>query len=97
MPQQRSNSRNGWSTRDGGSVGMSWFPGMTSSGRAERPQVACRGLVLGRTPTVGEVAARDDDIGRNPLDELADSPLERRVVEAVPRAEMEVGHVEDAR
>ena len=46
---------------------------------------------------MGQVAARDHELGRDPLDELADRLLERRVVEAVPRAEMEVGHVKDAR
>ena len=64
---------------------------------AERPQVRRRGLVLASKPAMGEVAARDDDVGRHALHELADRPLEPRVVEAVPRAEMEVGHVEDAR
>ena len=31
------------------------------------------------------------------VDQLADRVLQRRVVEPVPRAEMKVGHVKDAR
>ena len=45
---------------------------------------------------MGEIAARDDERRLDLLDELAERPLERRIVEPVPRAEMEVGHVEDA-
>jgi hypothetical protein len=63
----------------------------------ERVQVSRRRLVLLRMSAMGKVAARDEQIGRDALNELVDRPLERRVVEAVPRAEMEVGHVEDAR
>ena len=64
---------------------------------AERLEVARGGLVLVGTATVGEIPARGHEIGRDPLDELADPLLQGRVVEAVPRAEMEVGHVEDGR
>jgi len=72
-------------------------PGNDEKGRAERSEVPRGGLVLLRPATVREVPAHDDEVGRDTLDELADSALEGRVVEAVPRAEMEVGHVEDAR
>jgi hypothetical protein len=65
--------------------------------RAEGVQVRRRCFVLLRPAAMRQVAARDDEIWRDTLDELADRALESRVVEAVPRAEMEVGHVEDAR
>jgi hypothetical protein len=44
-----------------------------------------------------QVAARDDEVGRDALDEATDRALESRILEAVPRAEVEVRHVEDAR
>ena len=53
--------------------------------------------MLARAPAVGEVAARDHELRFDAADELADRLLERRIVEAAPRAEMEVRHVEDAR
>jgi hypothetical protein len=63
----------------------------------ERVEVSRGGLVLVGTATVREIPAHCHEIGRHALDELADPPLQGRVVEAVPRAEMEVGHVEDGR
>ena len=65
--------------------------------RAEGAEVRRGGLVLAAAVLVREISARDDEVGRDALDEVADRLLERRVVEAVPRAEMQVRHVEDAR
>jgi len=63
---------------------------------AEFVQVTRGGFVLGRPAAVREVTGRDHERGPSTLDERADSLLEHRVVKPVPRAEMEVGHVEDA-
>jgi hypothetical protein len=63
----------------------------------EGPQVGSCRLVLVPPTAMREVAARDDEIRRDARHELADRPFERWVVEAIPRAEMHVGHVEDAR
>jgi hypothetical protein len=65
--------------------------------RPEGAQVRRRRLVLAWATAMREVSARNDEVRRDTLDKLADRLLERRVVEAVPRAEMQVGHVEDAR
>ena len=65
--------------------------------RPERVEVARGRLVLCGAPVVGEVAARHHEPRFDAADELADRLLERRIVEAAPRAEMEVRHVEDAR
>ena len=44
-------------------------------------------------PAVGQIAARDHEAGRDPLDQARERLLQHRVVS---RAEMEVGHVQDA-
>jgi hypothetical protein len=66
-------------------------------GRSESAKVSGRRLVLARSAPVGEVSARDDNVRRDTLDEARNRTFERRIVEAVPRAEMEIRHVEDAR
>jgi len=64
---------------------------------AEGAEESGRGLVLVRPAAVREVTARDDEVGRDALDELGERALELRVVQSIPRAEMKVRHVEDAR
>ena len=76
---------------------MSWFPGIDEERRSEPAQVSRGGLVLAAAAAMGEVAARDHELGGDAVVELADRPLQRRVVEPVPCAEMKVGHVKDAR
>ena len=65
--------------------------------RAERPEVRGRSLVLAALPAMRQVATRDNEIGAQPLDQAADFPLERRIVEPVLRPQMQVGNVKDAR
>ena len=77
---------------------MSWLPGIDEQRRPERragtrPPPRARP----RRPRCVRSPLATTSFGLDPLDELADRPLERRIVEPVPRAEMEVGHVEDAR
>ncbi len=64
---------------------------------AERPEVRGRSLVFAALPAVRQVATRDNEIGAQPLDQAADFPLERRIVESVLRPQMQVGNVKDAR
>ena len=63
----------------------------------ERAQVARRLLVLVAPPAVGEVAADDHELRLHMLHERPNSLLERRIVEPVARAEMEIRHVQDGR
>jgi hypothetical protein len=65
--------------------------------RSKGVEIPRGGLVLDLPAPVREVPARDDEVGRDTLNEVTDRTLEGRVIEAVPRAEMQVGHVEDAR
>ncbi len=97
MLQCRSKARKGWSMRPGGEHRDVVVAGNDEERPVERVEVARGGLVLVRTAAMGEIPARRHEIGRDTLDERADPLLQRRVVEAVPRAEMEVGHVEDGR
>ena len=50
-------------------------------------------LVLGAPAAVGEVAARDHEIGRDVPEQRRERVLDGRVL---PRPEMEVGDVEDS-
>ena len=52
--------------------------------------------VLFGSPTVGQVAACDQELGAKPLDECQDRAFDLGVVPRVPRADMEIRHVEDA-
>ena len=55
-------------------------------------------LVLGRSAAVGEVAAHRYEIGLDTVDRARRIPCSSAgSSEPVPRAEMQVGHVEDAR
>jgi hypothetical protein len=45
---------------------------------------------------VREIATCNHERRIHPLDEIGNRPLQPGLVEAVPRAEMKVGHVEDA-
>jgi hypothetical protein len=63
----------------------------------EAAQIGGRRLVLDPPAAVRQVAAAHDECGIDTRYELRDRSLEPRFVEAVPRAEVEVGHVEDAR
>ncbi len=64
--------------------------------RAEASQESRRLLVL-RTPSaVREVAARDHERRLDARDEISERLLRDRFLVRIPRAEMEIGHVEDA-
>ena len=80
--------------RAGNVYGMSWLPGIASTGDAEPPQECRRPLVLVAAAAVGQVAARDHEFGTDTLDQRARAPRSRHRV--VPRAEVEIGDVQDA-
>jgi hypothetical protein len=48
-------------------------------------------------PAVRHVAASDNKLGPQPVDQAADFPFEGRIVESVSRPQMQVGNVKDAR
>ena len=79
--------------RAGNVYGMSWLPGIARSGQPERAEEARSLLVLVAPAAVRQVAARDHELGLNPLHQRSDRALHRRVL---ARAEMQVGDVEDA-
>ena len=80
-------------TRAGNAYGMSWLPGTASTGGPScRRRAGCL-LVLVTPAAVRQVAAGDDELGRDPLDQVGQRALEDVVV-AGP--EMEVRDVEDA-
>ena len=62
-------------------------------GDAERAEKPVRALVLGAAAPIGQIAGRDDELGRRPLDERGERTLDLRVLAL---AHMEVGDVEDA-
>jgi hypothetical protein len=62
-------------------------------GYVEAPQHACRRLELLSQAAVGEVAARDDQLRPDAVDERPERALDLRVL---PRAEVEIRHVQDA-
>jgi len=45
---------------------------------------------------VGQVAARDDELGAQIPDEAADLPFKCWIIKPISRAEVQVGHVQDA-
>ena len=98
VSQQRSNSRYGRVKRAGrpGRDVVVAGDRRGAAGRAPRRYFAAASCSARRPRCVRSPLATTTS-GDDALDELADRPLERRVVEAVPRAEMEVRHVEDAR
>jgi hypothetical protein len=65
-------------------------------GRAEPVQEAGCGFMLLAPAAMGEVAARDYEVGIEASDELAEGRVGGRLAKRIPRAEMQVGHVEDA-
>lgn len=62
----------------------------------ERPEISLGHVVFVATPPVRQVATGDNKLGAQDLDKTADFPLESRIIKAVSRAEMQVGHVKDA-
>ena len=94
VSQSRSNSCQGLVKRFGNEYGMSWLPGIVSSGSSSPRRNAAACLVLGAETAVGEVAARDHELRTRLLDEPAER-LDR--LGLVVAAEVEVGEVKDSR
>ncbi len=97
VSQSVSKLRHGLVNRAGNVHGMSWFPGTTSSGVSQLPQEGRSGLVLFRATEVRQVAGRDHELRVDVLHEGANRSSGREIVASAARANMEVGHVEDAR
>ncbi len=66
-------------------------------GRAEPAEELRDRVVLRREAAVGEVAARHDEGRIDTLDQFGDGVLESGIMQCAPRADVEIGHVEDAR
>ena len=58
----------------------------------EREQQSARALVLGAAAAVREVAGRDDELGRDPVDECRQRLLDLRVLVCT---RVEIGNMQD--
>jgi len=65
-------------------------------GRAEAAQEVGRCVVLVPAAAVGEVAARDHELGVDTFHQLRDRPRNLRLVERSARPEMQIRDVKDA-
>ena len=93
-PRMRTEPRRGRSTVN---VVVAWT--CTSNGLAPSSRRSCAAAARAEkvgAAAVSEVAARDHELRLKPLDERADRALDLRIVLCVPRADMDVRHVEDA-
>jgi hypothetical protein len=71
-------------------------PRNNQQGRPEAAEELGRRLVLFPQAAVGEVAARDHELGVDALDQLANRELDFRLSGATTRPEMQVGNLKDA-
>ena len=81
--------------RAGNVYGMSWLPGTATTGGAEAAQERGRPLVLLAAPAVGEIAAGDDQLRPQPLDQRARARASTSGLLA--GADVQVGDVENPR